>query len=184
MNILSIYSFFSILFFKGGIIYLDLVIPLWAFWLFPVCWIAIIPITAVLCSIVMYISMLRLKINNRLKILGKTIIKVIFFRVLCDLIVVGFLLLLETGDDFIDLDLDSYHWYKNVFLRALERNPFSNVFALLVLCSIILLLRILNYQLNKRITFLNIDIEEEKKKKLALSIAIFTAPYIFFIPIG
>ena len=184
MNILSIYSFFSILFFKGGIIDLDLVIPLWAFWLFPVCWIAIIPATAILCSIVMYISMLYLKMKDRFKILRKTIIQITCFSFLCDLIVVVFLLLLETGKDFIDLDLDSYHWYKNVFLRALERNPFSNVLALAVLCSIILLLRILNYQLNKRITFLNIDIEEEKKKKLALSIAIFTAPYIFFIPIG
>ena len=128
--------------------------------------------------------MLRLKINNRLKILGKTIIKVIFFRVLCDLIVVGFLLLLETRQDFINPKSDFYHWYKNIFLRALERNPFSNVFALLLLCSIILLLMILNYQLNKRFTFSKLDIEEENKKKLALAIATFMAPYIFLIPLG
>ena len=179
----GIYSFFSILFFKGGIIDLDLDIPIWFFWVFPVSWIAIIPITAVLCSIVMYISMLRLKINNRLKILGKTIIKVIFFRVLCDLIVVGFLLLLETRQDFINPKSDFYHWYKNIFLRALERNPFSNVFALLVLCSIIILLRIINYKLNKKFTFSKLDIGEENKKKLALAIAIFTAPYIFLFPI-
>ena len=183
MNILSIYNFFSILFFKGGIIDLDLDIPIWFFWVFPVSWIAIIPITAVLCSIVMYISMLRLKINNRLKILGKTIIKVIFFRVLCDLIVVGFLLLLETRQDFINPKSDFYHWYKNVFLRALERNPFSNIFALLVLCSIILLLMIINYKLNKKFTFSKLDIGEENKKKLALAIAIFTAPYMFFFTI-
>ena len=81
--------------------YIDLTIPLWVFWVILICWIAIIPATAILCSIVMYISMLRLKINNRLKILGKTIIKVIFFRVLCDLIVVGFLLLLETRQDLL-----------------------------------------------------------------------------------
>ena len=183
MNILSIYSFFSILFLPGDYGEFDFIIPLWAFWAFPPCWIAIIPITAVLCSIVMYISMLRLKINNRLKILGKTIIKVIFFRVLCDLIVVGFLLLLETRQDFINPKSDFYHWYKNIFLRALERNPFSNVFALLLLCSIILLLMILNYQLNKRFTFSKLDIEEENKKKLALAIATFTAPYIFLFPI-
>ena len=84
MNILSIYSLFSILFFKGGIIDLDIVIPLWAFWLFPVCLIAIIPITAVLCSIVMYLSLRYLKINNRSKILRKTIIKSTFFCFLCE----------------------------------------------------------------------------------------------------
>ena len=184
MNILSIYSFFSILFLKGGIIDLEFTLPFWAFWVLPIFWPFVISILTVFYSIVLYLIMLYLKMKDCFKILRKTIIQMTCFSFLCDLIVVVFLLLLETGDDFIDLDLDSYHWYKNVFLRALERNPFSNVFALLVLCSIILLLRILNYQLNKRITFLNIDIEEEKKKKLALAIAIFTAPYIFFIPIG
>ena len=180
----TFYSVLSGVYLLSSDRYIDLTIPLWVFWVMLICWIVIIPVTAILCSIVMYISMLYLKMKDRFKILRKTIIQITCFSFLCDLIVVVFLLLLETGKDFIDLDLDSYHWYKNVFLRALERNPFSNVLALAVLCSIILLLRILNYQLNKRITFLNIDIEEEKKKKLALSIAIFTAPYIFFIPIG
>ena len=182
----TLFSFYSIVI-GGPIGFTNLRgddISLWPLWVIPIFWIFIIPIIAVLCSIVMYISMLYLKMKDCFKILRKTIIQITCFSFLCDLIVVVFLLLLETGEDFIDLDLDSYHWYKNVFLRALERNPFSNVFALAVLCSIILLLRILNYQLNKRITFLNIDIEEEKKKKLALAIAIFTAPYIFFIPIG
>ena len=183
MNILSIYNFFSILFFKGGIIDLDLDIPIWFFWVFPVSWIAIIPITAILCSIVIYISMYRLKINDCFSIFVNTIIKLTYFNFLCDLIVVGFLLLLETRQDFINPKSDFYHWYKNIFLRALERNPFSNVFALLVLCSIILLLMILNYQLNKRFTFSKLDIEEENKKKLALAIATFTAPYIFLFPI-
>ena len=182
MNILSIYSFFSILFFNGGIIDLDLDIPIWFFWVFPVSWIAIIPITAILCSIVMYISMLYLKINNRSKILRKTIIKLTCFNFLCDLIVIVFIYLGGFGIESItSTNPEFYHWYKNIFLNALQRNPFSNVFSLLFLSSIILLVRIINYQLNKRFTFSKLDIEEENKKKLALSIAIFTAPYIFFL---
>ena len=184
MNILSIYSFFSILFLPGDYGEFDFIIPLWAFWAFPPCWIAIIPITAILCSIVMYLSLRYLKINNRSKILRKTIIKSTFFSFLCDYIVVVLIYTLESGQDFINPKSDFYHWYKNIFLRALERNPFSNVFALLVLCSIIILLRIINYKLNKRFTFSKLDIEEENKKKLALATAIFTAPYIFLIPLG
>ena len=180
MNILSIYSFFSILFLPGDYGEFDFIIPLWAFWLFPPCLIAIIPITAILCSIVMYLSLRYLKINNRSKILRKTIIKATFFSFLCDYIVVVLIYTLESGQDFINPKSDFYHWYKNIFLRALERNPFSNVFALLVLCSIIILLRIINYKLNKKLTFSKLDIEEENKKKLALSIAIFTAPYLIF----
>ncbi|MEB3073079.1 hypothetical protein [Parvimonas sp. C2] len=182
MNILSIYSFFSILFFKGGIIDLDLDIPIWFFWVFPVSWIAIIPITAILCSIVIYISMYRLKINDCFSIFVKTIIKLTCFNFLCDLIVIVFIYLGGFGIESItSTNPEFYHWYKNIFLNALQRNPFSNVFSLLFLSSIILLVRIINYQLNKRFTFSKLDIEEENKKKLALSIAIFTAPYIFFL---
>ena len=184
MNILSIYSFFSILFFENGIIDLDLVIPFWVFWAFPPYWIVIIPITAILCSIVMYVALEKLKIKNYFRIFRKTIIKTTFLGFLCDYIVVVLIYTLESRLNYINPKSDFYVWYKNIFLRALERNPFLNVFALVVLCSIILLLRILNYQLNKRFTFSKLDIEEENKKKLALAIAIFTAPYIFLIPIG
>ena len=180
MNILSIYSFFSILFFKGGVIDFDLVIPLWAFWLFPPCWIAIIPITAILCSIVMYISMLYLKINNRSKILRKTIIKLTCFNFLCDLIVIGFLFLGVLGvEKIINPKSDFYNWYK-FFMDSFGRHPIDNIFVILILGVTILLLRIINYKLNKKFTFSKLDIEEENKKKLALSIAIFTAPYLIF----
>ena len=128
--------------------------------------------------------MLYLKIDNPLKKLRKTIIKVTFFGFLCDIIVVVMLLLVAWGGIiFISPTSNFYHWYKNIFLDSLGKNVFENIFAFLVLSFTILLSRVLNYKLNKRYTFSKLDIEEENKKKLALAIAIFTAPYLFFFSI-
>ena len=159
-------------------------IALWTLWGIPIIWLFIIPIIAVLCSIVMYISMLRLKIDNDFSIYIKSIIKVTGFNFLCDLIsIVLMILIVFVGEKIINLTSDCNDWY-NSFIDALTRKPLENIFAILILCISILLSRILNYKLNKRYTFSKLDIEEEKKKKLALAIAIFTAPYIFFFSIN
>ena len=180
MNILSIYSFFSTTFLPGEFKLLGDIISIWFFWIIPLCWPIIILVNTAFYSIVMYIFMLCLKIDNPLKKLRKIIIRVTFFGFLCDLIVAGFLLLIILQvDNIINYKSVFYHW-----LKALWENPFNNVYALLTILVTILLSRVLNYKLNKRYTFSKLDIEEEKKKKLALAIAIFTAPYIFFFSIN
>ena len=179
MNILSIYSFFSTTFLPGEFKLLGDIISIWFFWIIPLCWPIIILVNTAFYSIVMYIFMLCLKIDNPLKKLRKIIIRVTFFGFLCDLIVAGFLLLIILQvDNIINYKSVFYHW-----LKALWENPFNNVYALLTILVTILLSRVLNYKLNKRYTFSKLDIEEEKKKKLALAIAIFTAPYMFFFTI-
>ena len=156
------------------------IISIWFFWIIPLCWPIIILVNTAFYSIVMYIFMLCLKIDNPLKKLRKIIIRVTFFGFLCDLIVAGFLLLIILQvDNIINYKSVFYHW-----LKALWENPFNNVYALLTILVTILLSRVLNYKLNKRYTFSKLDIEEEKKKKLALAISIFTAPYIFFFSIN
>ena len=180
MNILSIYSFFSILFLKGGIIDLEFTLPFWAFWVLPIFWPFVIPIVTIFYFIATYLFMGYLKIDNPINKLRKIIIRVTFFGFLCDLIVAGFLLLIILQvDNIINYKSVFYHW-----LKALWENPFNNVYALLTILVTILLSRVINYKLNKRYTFSKLDIEEEKKKKLALAISIFTAPYIFFFSIN
>ncbi|MEB3025812.1 MULTISPECIES: hypothetical protein [unclassified Parvimonas] len=157
-------------------------IPIWFFYINPIFWIVIIPITTILCSTVVYISVLYLKIYNPFKMLKKIIVKTTFFCFLCDIMVVGLILLgTMATENLINPKSDFYNWYES--LRAsIYGKPLDNIFAILTLGVLILLSRIINYKLNKRYTFSKLDIEEENKKKLALAIAIFTAPYIFFFP--
>jgi len=182
----TLFSFYSIVI-GGPIGFTNLRgddISLWPLWVIPIFWIFIIPIIAVLCSIVMYISMLYLKMKDCSKIIRKTIIKVTCFSFLCDLMAVGIIILIAYFVGKItNLTSNYYNWY-NSFDDALGTKPLDNIFAILTLGVSILLSRIINYKLNKRYTFSKLDIEEENKKKLALAIAIFTAPYIFFFSIN
>ena len=157
-------------------------IPIWFFYINPIFWIVIIPITTILCSTVVYISTIYLKIYNPFRIFKKVIVKTTFFCFLCDIIVVGLVLLgTMATENLINPKSDFYNWYKSLRDSIYEK-PLDNIFAILTLSVLILLSRIINYKLNKRYTFSKLDIEEENKKKLALAIAIFTAPYIFFFP--
>ena len=80
MNTLfSIYSIFSTTYLPGDFKLLRDIIPIWFFWVLPPCWIAIMPITAIVCSIVFYISTLYLKIYNPFRVLKKIIVKTTFF---------------------------------------------------------------------------------------------------------
>ena len=60
----TFYSVLSGVYLLSSDRYIDLTIPLWVFWVMLICWIVIIPVTAILCSIVMYISMLYLKMKD------------------------------------------------------------------------------------------------------------------------
>ena len=177
----TLFSIYSVFLgnFPGEFKLLGDIISIWFFWIIPLCWPIIILVNTAFYSIVMYIFMLCLKIDNPLKKLRKIIIRVTFFGFLCDLIVAGFLILIILQvDNIINYKSVFYHW-----LKALWENPFNNVYALLTILVTILLSRVLNYKLNKRYTFSKFDIDEENKKKLALAIAIFTAPYMFFFTI-
>ncbi|MEB3025783.1 MULTISPECIES: hypothetical protein [unclassified Parvimonas] len=161
---------------------IDLVLAVWVMWIIPILWPLICILYSLFYSVVLYLSMIYLKIENRKKVFLKSIKKMILFGFLCDTMIAGVLFLLELGKDFINPNSDFYHWYKSL-TTSLNGKPLANIFAILTLSFLILLSRILNYKLNKRYTFSKLDIEEENKKKLALAIAIFTAPYMFFFTI-
>ena len=184
MNILSIYSFFSIFFLPKDFSLFDDILPLWFFWELPIFWPFVIPIVTVFYSIVLYLIMLYLKIDKPLKKLRETIIKVTFLGFLCDLIIFVIILLIAfVGAKTINPTSNFYYWFEKIYFNDLEKNQLGNIFAFLTIFIPMVLSRVINYKLNKRYTFSKLDIEEENKKKLALAIAIFTAPCLFFFSI-
>ena len=179
----TLFSIYSVFLgnFPGEFKLLGDIISIWFFWIIPLCWPIIILVNTAFYSIVMYIFMLCLKIDNPLKKLRKIIIRVTFFGFLCDLIVVVLLLIIAIGgEQIINPTSNFYNWYVHDFSKSMGTYVFNNIFAVLTLSFSVLLSRIINYKLNTRYTFSKLDIGKEKKKNLALAIAIFTAPYIFF----
>lgn len=159
--------------------------PIWLLLLFyPLYWLAVLPVNFGVDLLVIVLTLRILHADDIKTKAKKSIWKVWLFGFLADLL--GGALMLST--QFIDLALRRYApeaavtwWYENI-TNAVMFSPFSTVPAFLwvLLCTALsgLLIYFFNteFALKKAIT----DLTE--RRKLALALAVFTAPYTFFIP--
>ena len=132
-----------------------------------------LPANFIVDTIVLLISLKILKVKNIKKIYIKTIFKVWIFGFLADVIGALFLLISQ----FIPGDF----WYENI-LSNLVWNPFDNILSFIYCLIALLISGIFIYLLNKKITFKNLNISSKIKNKIALCLAIVTAPYLFLLP--
>ncbi|MDD6202367.1 MAG: hypothetical protein PUB13_05425 [Lachnospiraceae bacterium] len=72
-------------------------------------------------------------------------------------------------------------WYTN-FTNPVSYNPFSSFFAFLWVTCCITLTAVLIYFFNDRWCLKKAGLEDGQRKAVALSLAAFTAPYLFYLP--
>ena len=72
-------------------------------------------------------------------------------------------------------------WYENI-TNAVYYNPFDNIYALIWVTVCVVLTAYCIYFLNYKISLRKTELNHDLRKKLALSLAIFTAPYLFYLP--
>lgn len=136
----------------------NLIFPLWMIWMFPITWLIIIPGNFIIDSLILILSMLILKIDNKKLFYKKHILLVYLFGMLSDIIgslltfFMFFVLKIGECSDEIYLTLPG-----------------------------VLLASIMIFIFNYFITFKKIDMKN--RLKLSLIFAIITAPYTFMLPI-
>lgn len=155
----------------------NVMFPLWMLVIFPITWLFIIPANFIIDSIVLLISIKCLKLDNMKAIYKKSILKVFLFGFLADF-GGGVIMLIS---QFIPSHSSGSWWYTHIE-KPVAYNAFDNIFSFIYVLIATALSAYLIYLFNYKISFKKLDIEIKKKKKLALSIAIFTAPYLFFYP--
>lgn len=111
----------------------------------------------------------------------QTILKIWGFGFLSDFIGALILFSIYLSDFFIQNSVISNWWYDNVFYPV-SYDPFSSIFSI-IWCSIAVLVSgICIYEFNYRVSFKQLSLEPKTKKKMALLLAICTAPYLFLVP--
>lgn len=154
-------------------------------WLFPTIWITIAPANFIIDSVVVLLALSIWKIPRK-EIYKKTIFKVWGYGFLADLI--GSLLLLAISlisHPIISnetLFSETIREAVNDFRIAVEYNPFENIFAFMVTVLAIIISGLCIYKFNLKRTFKNIEIDDIYIKRMALTLAIVTAPYMLLIP--
>lgn len=150
--------------------------PIWMLILFPQMWLVTVPANFIIDSLVILLGAHYVVRGRAREIWKKSILKVFIFGFLSDFVGSGFL--------FGGLYLASFS--ENPFLNSIFENTVNgpeSIGGFFGLLAAAVISAVCIYFADYKISFKNLDIEDAQKKKLALIMAIATAPYTFFVPL-
>ncbi len=148
----------------------NIILPVWLIWMFPPLLFACLILNTIIDYVVVFFSMKKLGIEDAKKKTMKALFKVVVFGFLADFVGAGL------------LAAASYIFAETNTIEHIFMNPFNSVASFLTVAIAIVVAALLIYILNYKLSFTKIEINDKQKKKIALYLAIFTAPYTFLIP--
>lgn len=160
----------------------NVIFPIWLLWIFPLTWLMILPANFIIDSAVVLIALKLLKVPSLKSVYKKVILKVWGFGFLADIIGTVFMFLALILEDTGLLGEGMKDWWYTYITNAVSYNPFENIWAFLWVTACVIVSCVCIYCLNYKISFKKLTLEQPIKKKLALALAIFTAPILFYLP--
>ena len=157
----------------------NVIFPIWLLWLIPTTWIIVLPANFVIDLLVVVLTLKHLKVSDVRQHAKKVILRVWIMGFVADFIGT-FAMLLSNLIDFENRALRDW-WYENI-TNAVSYNPFQSVFAFLWVTICILLTAFFIYLFNCKWCLKKAELEDGQRKKVALLLAVFTAPYLFYLP--
>lgn len=151
----------------------NVIFPIRSFFIFPPFFLLSLPANFLIDSLVLWFGGKYLKLKNLKTVYKKSIWKIWGFGFLADIVGAGFLFLSNYAEDWF--------WVPYSLIRAVNYNPWENRLALLWTLIGVGISAFLIFYFNKRWSFSTIDLSKKEKRKLAILLAIFTAPYLFLI---
>lgn len=158
---------------KKELKFYNILFPVWLLLVYPVGWIVAIIGNFLIDTIVFQVGGKFLKIKRLDLVYKKAIWKAFLLGFAADLIGSGLLLLSMLGPD---------GWWMDAVAGPVSNNPFESFPAFLLVLLVVALCGYLIYLFNKKLTFRKMNLSDEIKHKLSLYMAVFTAPYLFFLP--
>ena len=158
----------------------NLIFPIWILWLIPITWIVVLPANFFIDLLVVVLTMKYLKIQDIKKNAKAIIFRVWIFGFIADFIGTAAMFLANIIEFNYETQLGKW-WYTNIS-SAVSYNPFESIYAVLWVSVCVIIAAFFIYLFNYKFCLKKSNLDNEQKKKLALSLAIFTAPYLFYIP--
>lgn len=153
----------------------NLIFPMWGIYffglLFPPFLLLLLPANFLVDSIMLLVLFFLLKLPEKKMLYKKAIWKTWGFGFLADILASGvFFAISEAFSDAFS------HIKVNIYL------PYSSLPAFLFVTMAVLLAGVLIYVFQRKFVLKKLALEEGQKKKLALGMAILTAPYLMYLP--
>lgn len=153
----------------------NMIMPIWLLLLMPYMWWVSIAGNLIIDLLVVSVSLRVLRVANIKEKLKKSLLKTYIIGFLSDFIGCVPLLVVMFG-------LSDKSRLVNELQQSLMKNPFSSLMSFAIVTFCVILTSLLIYILNMKLAFNKLELDLSQKKKLAISVAIFTAPYLFYLP--
>lgn len=158
----------------------NIIFPIWLLWLVPVTWIVVLPANFLIDLLVVVLAMKALKITDIKQNAKRVILKVWIMGFVADFIGT-FAMFMSNLIDF-DARTEFGKWWISNISNAVSYNPFENFFSFIWVTVCVALTACLIYIINDKWCLRKADFSDEQRRRVALSLAVFTAPYLFFLP--
>lgn len=165
---------------KRGIKFYNLIFPIWFLLLIPITWIVVLPANFLIDFTVVALTMKCMKIEDIKKKIKSVIVKVWIFGFIADFI--GDAVMYLANVIIFDSNSELGKWWESNIIYGVNYNPFENMYSMLWVTVCVVITALCIYLFNYKICLKKLNINDTQKKKLSLSLAIFTAPYLFYIP--
>lgn len=156
-------------FMKRDIKLYNLIFPMWGIYfyaiLFPYFFVLLLPANFIVDTVMLLLLFFLFKVPEKKELYRRSIWKAWGFGFLADFLAAGVLVILSSA----------------VSLPFNEYAPFSSVGAFLFATVGVVLAGVLIYFFHIKFVWKGILLEEGKKKKIALGMAILTAPYLMYL---
>lgn len=159
----------------------NVIFPIWLLWIFPITWIIIIPTNILIDSLVVVLGLKFLKLNNIKELYKKSIVRVVIFGFISD-IIGSFVMLLPNLIEGIIKDKVVKSWLYDNMINSVNYRPLDNIYSFLWTTMALIISAFFIYFFNKKVSFKSLDIDDQLKKRLSIILAVFTAPYVFYLP--
>ena len=165
---------------KKSIKLYNVIFPIWLLCLIPMTWVIVLPANFLIDLLVVVLTMKYLKVKE-IKLNAKSVIlKVWIFGFISDFIGTASMFIANVIDFNYETPLGKW-WYNNI-TNAVSYNPFESIYAILWVTTCVIITSFFIYLFNYKFCLKKSTLDSEQKKKVALSLAIFTAPYLFYLP--
>lgn len=167
---------------QTGICLYNVIFPIWMLVLFPIGWLIAIPGNFLIDSAVLLLLMRKMQRTERRAVYRKSILRVYLFGFVSDFVGLLWMFASQLIDGMLDGGTGFGAWWYQNITNAVAFNPFETLPAFVYTLIGVAIGGFCIYALNVRFAFSQTALKELQKKRFALYLALYTAPYLFFLP--
>ncbi len=153
----------------------NLIFPIWILWVIPVTWIIVLPVNFIIDLLVVVLTMKFLKVKDIKQNAKTVILHVWIMGFVADFI--GTIAMLLSG---FGPELDG--WWNEYIGYPVSYNQLDNIFSILWVTACVIITALFIYIFNNKWCLKKALLDDKQRKRVALSLAVFTAPYLFYLP--